>query len=139
MSKGKTWYKVVSKDGAGNCCSASVTYELYGRHYDVGCWTKPYTGTQGLFIFNSLEAARDFASPASRDRIYECKVKRPRKIHYVSYYRRDIGRFWLYRKYKVRKSKNLLYTYRGGYTIMPAPAGSYIADEVMLVKEVECG
>lgn len=74
----KKYYKVTTSSRT----SVWAPWQLSVK-YNFGEWTKPNTKEFPLAVFDSLEAAIDFASGESLWRIFECEIKGKRKTTWL--------------------------------------------------------
>ena len=125
----KKYYKVVraakGKLGSALSCKHSIQYK-------VRKWTKPKLKYSKLFVFTDLKFARDFKEHQSYRTlaeelvIYECRVKEPISINYISTYSKDDEWFW-----QAMKDGRPL------FTSSRVPIGTMVADEVKLTRKVQ--
>lgn len=65
----KTYYKVLQKDMTSACLWSSIS--KFRVEYKINQWVEPKVEGTKLFIFESLESAKNLAKGLSED-IYEC-------------------------------------------------------------------
>ena len=70
----KKYYKVLS-DGL----TSAVTEFPLKVKYTLNEWVRPNIPGSHLFVFDSLQKAKNFCGHSSKD-IYECEVKNPQKL-----------------------------------------------------------
>lgn len=124
------YYKVVRREFDGLVsCNAPLSYTL---EYKQNIWTKPYLGTEGIFVFKDFYAAENFVNEnVGNLEIWKCLVKNPRKLESrtrLSEY--SILNFW--RRYREYRDKHKSVKHVG---LLSTPQGTYIASEVMLVEK----
>jgi len=92
------YYKIVNtEDGVLKSCI--IPKYSGGIVYRVGEWTKPVIANSKLFVFNSLESAKNFRGGNWFQSIYECEVINPTLppsviVHHMSFYRYTVEKFW---------------------------------------------
>ena len=111
------YYKVVTKD------LRSAVVISYGIQYAIGKWVKSNIGK--IFIFRDLDYAKRFKNMycSNPGEIWECKVKNVKGIRLKADAIRDIEAFWAGTLKRVFKGR--------------AIKGSYVADEIKLIKRVK--
>jgi len=118
------YYKVV-KTGRQGFRSAIVLRRPWRLDYAVGEWTKPQVPDTKLFVFESLNAARDFAARESNAAVFCCEVEgeptHPSRMAWLG----DLCSFWQAYLQKV--------PYAGG----TPPRGTVWVDAVKLIEEVK--
>lgn len=127
MSEERVYYKVVFKDILGKLYSATIVSKLLCVEYKVGEWVR---GRYPLFIFDDYHLAMEFGM--NTEEVFECHAKNVRKIeglipNAVIADTDEIKQYW------EDGVDELLF---GGLLTSPLE-GTLIADEVMLIKEVE--
>lgn len=136
----KKYYKIV-KNINGKLFSA-VIYNDYQIEYQQNVWIDKKPKTGGIFIFNDITSAKRFAEGfmSSTIRIYECKVRNPRKLkvrashHYYTGYITD---FWdMVFAFKEKRQKIDWWTVHKTTGYYTCPEGTYIANSIKLVKDV---
>ena len=122
MTKKKYYYKVLF-----NMRSVNGEEKLTFK-YKVGKWIKPKIKGTKLFVFGTI---RDARSVYYGDKIFKCVVKNP-----------EVGKTIVDVNYLYSKSRAYLRSFFKGeeledYHIDNAPFGTYVCDEVKLLKEVK--
>lgn len=77
----KTYYKIVRSD-LTSCCRDAMFDESYRVKYAINKWVYPTKKHTLLFVFNDYDTAYDFiyCRLSRGTALYECEVKKPRKI-----------------------------------------------------------
>ena len=124
----QVFYKKVNLD------STSINgLPKWSIRYYLNTWTYPLPDTDGLFVFDTLENAKNFPYGHA---IYECKVVNPRLIKVIfdvvstdspTRSTEGIGKFWKMRRQR-KKPKDIC--------LMSSPKGTYLCDAVMITQRV---
>jgi len=113
-------------------------YLSFVREYRVGEWTKPAEGTEGLFCFDTLDAAFTLVDNwgSSRFSIYECEVQDAVLITDVAdwLYPKDWLLFW--ELYPIPKWGSSEFFSLPLSTCGIAPCGSLLCSAIMITKQV---
>ena len=125
------YYKVVRKYNDGRLVSATAE-EPASITYIPNQWIQPNEGLGGIFVFDCLKKAKSFCGfYAPRHKIWECEVTNPQPIFLIcTWYRTGYFKYF----WKFYKSNSL---YLFNESMIDAPNGSFIVDEIKLIKEVE--
>ncbi len=122
-TKRRYYYKVVSPALISSrtrwWCERKQLIDLVVLQYSTTEWIIPLLPNSKLMVFNTLKAALKFADPD--ERIFRCEVIKPRRARYVSARSGFADKFWI----------------GDASYLKPAPIGTYFADSVKLVSEVE--
>lgn len=117
MGKQQIFYKLVNPN------LMSCIAKKQAIQYKVGEWVAPIIPNSKLFVFGSFEMAVNFHGVGNNAfRIFECEVGNPIVQKYIWWYsdEHQYEKFW-----------------QGCFEHnIPAPTGSFGADKVKLVKEV---
>lgn len=129
----KIYYKVLNLNK-----SSYAAYGRYSVNYKFNEFVRPLRKNTPLFVFDSLDSAKNFVGDGEHIKIFKCSVIRPRKIRYkISSSIFDINCFWNNR----RKEQWYSILFRRGITdyqptTKKASKGTIIVDAVKILKEV---
>ena len=124
------YYKVLSYSG-GELLSTNAPLN-YMIEYKPGVWTKPIDNTGGIFVFKELDDAINFSTSASQ--IWMCEVKNPRKLLVRSFVDPNDIKFFWEEYFALRKQHKSVKKIKWNSN---TPKGTYLASEIMLVKQCQ--
>ncbi len=132
----KKYYKVVNPDMT-SCCLHPSFPSKFRVTYKVGQWTKPKIDGTRLFIFSSLDAAKNFRYnqqyPYPTWDIYECEVNNARRDKVANVDK--IENYWK-TILNARKLKKRFLDLIEDFLMNNTPNNTYSATEVKLLKRV---
>lgn len=144
----KKYYKICRRTSYNDLLSYNVSREAQPNkqeniEYSLHKWIKPYMPNSKLFVFNSLDAAKNCLARNNNFRnyeVYECEVKRPTKAAKYrgdSWWSDNLQEYWnIIKKAKKNKKSINKALEKSKEHFPPMPPGTVWCDELKLTKLV---